>query len=102
MSATRKILFAIIGSTIGFGAFAQEASSDAWMHVAASKSRLQVTQPGPVASSEAYDFSGIGSDKTRGQVLSELTSAKMSGEFDALNGEAQRFDLTGYRIVASR
>jgi hypothetical protein len=102
MNATRKILFAIVGSTLGFGAFAQEATSDAWMNVAGTKSRLEVSQPRYVASPEAHSFDRIMSLKTRAQVHAELLSSKASGEFDKLNGEAHSFDPPAYAIVVAK
>lgn len=87
---------AIIGST---AAFAQEATSDAWMNAAATKSRAQVAAElaqaradGTTKAWSAGYIEKLKVSKTRAEVVSETLAARQSGELEAINGEVYAFN----------
>jgi hypothetical protein len=99
MKVARTLIAAVIAASAG-AAFAQEATSDNWMHASVSNSRAQVVQELDQARKdgtlnftlESYDFAGrIASSKSRDQVIGELIESKLSGEYGALNAEAHGF-----------
>ena len=90
--------FALIGST----AFAQEATSDAWMNVASTKSTAQVAaelaqakQDGSIKATSAGYNNPLGVSKTRAEVVAATLAARRSGELDAINSEAYAFNAGG-------
>jgi uncharacterized protein YdbL (DUF1318 family) len=86
---------ALLGSG---AAFAQEASSDAWMQAAMSQSRTQVQaelqqarKDGTVRATSAGYMTPFKPVATRAQVRFELTNARVNGQLDAIDAEAQAF-----------
>ena len=105
-----KTLIALATIAAAGSSFAQEASSDAWMQAAASKSRDQVAaelaqarKDGSIKSvSATYDFvKASPAVKTRAQVQAETLAAIESGELQALNAEASAF-RAAQRPVSAR
>lgn len=110
MNTTRQLIVILVGTVVGTGAFAQEATSDAWMKVAPTLGRDAVIQELVQARAdrsieslgEAYNFVAQGAPgKSREQVRAELMAAKASGEFGALNAEVRGFDRPLPRLHAS-
>lgn len=100
MHTFKQLIVASATAFVAAGAFAQEATPDAWMKAAADKSRAQVAaemaqarKDGTIkAVSATYDFVTIvPAVKSRDQVRAEVLAARDSGELAALNGEAQEF-----------
>ena len=87
--------FALIGST----AFAQEATSDAWMNVASTKSTAQVAselaqarKDGTIKAWSAGYIEQVKVSKTRAQVVAETLAAIRGGEVAAIDSEAYAFN----------
>ena len=85
--------FAVSGS-----AFAQEATSDAWMNAAATKTRAQVgvelqqaRADGSIKAGSAGYFNPIVSQKSRAEVRAEVLAAARSGELSRIDAEAYAF-----------
>ena len=77
------------------GAFAQEATSDAWMAAASTKSRAEVQTElqqarasGLTRSWSAGYIEKLPSAKTRAEVVAATIAARASGELAAINAEA--------------
>jgi hypothetical protein len=103
MKVAHRIAVALIAATAGAGAFAQEATPDTWMNAGVSNSRAQVQQELDQArkdgslhyTSEGYHFAAMfPSTKSREQVRAELSDARLSGEYGALNAEVHAFGPT--------
>jgi hypothetical protein len=96
MNATRTLL-AIVITTFGVGAFAQEATSDAWMSASSTESRstvqqeLRQAQRDGTIQGEAYNFVATPSVVSREDVRAGLVASKHSGEFGILHAEVYGF-----------
>ena len=90
---TRHFIAAILVTTFGAGAYAQEATSDAWMGVPSTTSREAVQQELRQAQriGEAHLFVATPSSQSREDVRAGLISSKRSGEYRALQAEAYGF-----------
>ena len=87
--------FALLGAT---SAFAQEATSDTWQQVQATKSRaevqaelLQARKDGSIKFGSAGYIEPLKSVRSRAEVRAEVAQARASGELDAINGEVYGF-----------
>lgn len=100
---------ALIGST---GAYAQEATSDAWMNAAATKTRAQVATElaqaradGTTKAWSAGYIEKVEVSKTRAEIVAETLAARQSGELEAINGEVYAFNpqaaQSGVRLAKS-
>ena len=98
---TRNILalatFAIAAAS--GSAFAQEATSDAWMNAASTKTRAdvmaelkQARADGSIKAVSAGYLNPIVSQKSRADVRAEVLAAARSGELERLDAEAYAFD----------
>jgi hypothetical protein len=100
---------ALIGST---SAFAQEATSDAWLNIAATKSRTQVAaelaqarQDGTTKAWSAGYIEKLKVSKTRAEVVVATLAARQTGELDTINSEVYAFNpqavQAGVRLAKS-
>ena len=101
-------------STIAFAAasgsaFAQEATSDAWMNVVSTKTRAEVSAElgaaradGSIKAVSAGYITPIVSQKTRAQVHQEVLAAARSGELERLVAEAYDFKAAPTLPAATR
>lgn len=108
---TRSLLaivtFAIAGAS--GTAFAQEATSDAWMNAASTKTRAdvlaelkQARADGSIKAGGAGYLNPIVSQKSRADVRAEVLAAARSGELERLDAEAYAFDGQRVAPVATR
>lgn len=81
-------------------AFAQEATSDAWMNVVSTKTTAQVAAElkqaradGSIKAVSAGYVNPIVSQKSRAEVRAEAVAAARSGELARIDAEAHSFDL---------
>lgn len=86
-------------------AFAQEATSDAWMNASSTKTRADVVAElkqaradGSIKAVSAGYLNPIVSQKSRADVRAEVLAAARSGELERLDAEAYAFD--GQRVPA--
>src|SRR4029453_14641427 len=93
---TRHFIAAILVTTFGAGAYAQEATSDAWMGVPSTASREAVKHELSQAPriGEAYLFTAPPSSQSRQDVRAGLDASKLSGEFGVLQAEVYSFPRT--------
>lgn len=97
---TRNILaIATFALAAGGSAFAQEATSDAWMDAASTKSRAdvmaelkQARADGSIRAVSAGYLNPIVSQKSRADVRAEVLAAARSGELQRVDAEAYAFD----------
>jgi hypothetical protein len=89
------VTLALIGAA---PAFAQEATSDAWMDIASSKSRAEVQTElqqarasGLTRSWSAGYIEPMKAGKTRAEVVSATLAARASGELEQIGAEAYAF-----------
>lgn len=87
--------------------FAQEATSDAWMDAAATKSRTQVQaelaqarKDGTIKAWSAGYIEKTQAVKSREQVRNEVAMARASGELAALNSEVNSFQREPAPVMA--
>ena len=87
---------AFIGSA---PAFAQEATSDAWMNASVTKSRAEVQaelfqarKDGTIKFSSSTYMEPLKVSRTRAEVVAAPLAARDSGEIDAINGEVYEFN----------
>ena len=92
-------LIAAVALTLAGSAFAQEATSDAWMGAAATKSRAEVQAElqqaratGLTKSWSAGYMEKLNSTASRSDVALAARSARANGELDRINAEAWHFD----------
>jgi uncharacterized protein YdbL (DUF1318 family) len=92
---TTTLALALLGSG---AAFAQEASSDAWMQAAATKSRAQVQaelqqarKDGTIRATAAGYMTPFKAVATRADVHTEVMTALRSGELERIDAEAHAF-----------
>jgi hypothetical protein len=97
-----KTLIAAALAFAGTAAFAQEATSDAWMAAAATKSRAEVAAElqqaratGLTKSWSAGYIEPLKVSKTRAEVVAATLAARDSGELVAINAEAATFGPAG-------
>jgi len=96
----RHFIAALLVTTSGVSAYAQEATSDAWMNVHSTTSREAVQQDLHQAKleglipGEAHKFVAMPSSQSRADVRASLNASKVSGEFDVLQGEVYSFSRT--------
>lgn len=97
---------------VGATAFAQEATSDAWMAAPATKSRADVQAElqaarasGLTKSWSAGYIEKLAGTKTRAEVVAATIAARHSGELNAIDAEAQGFSAQpvqpGVRLAKS-
>ncbi|MBT9489833.1 MAG: DUF4148 domain-containing protein [Rubrivivax sp.] len=109
---TKHLIAAAALALIGSTAFAQEATSDAWMNVAATKSTAQVAselaqarKDGTIKAWSAGYFEPIKVSKTRAQVVAETLAAIRGGEVAVIDSEAYAFNpqasQAGVRLAQS-
>jgi hypothetical protein len=97
---TRHFIAALLATTFGAGAYAQEATSDAWMNVHSTTSREAVQQDLRQATieglipGEAHKFVAMPSSQSRADVRASLNASKISGEFGVLQAEVYSFTPT--------
>jgi Zn-dependent M32 family carboxypeptidase len=84
---------------VGASAFAQEATSDAWMGAAATKSRAEVQAElqqaratGLTKSWSAGYIEKLNGSKTRAEVVAATIAARDSGELESIDSEAYAFN----------
>lgn len=94
-----RTLIAIASFAIAGSAFAQEASSDAWMNAASTKSRAQVQAElkqaradGSMKTMSAGYLNPVLNAKSRDAVRAETLAAARSGELARIDAEAASFD----------
>lgn len=103
-----KSLFAAAAlAAVGSLAFAQEATSDAWMDASASQSRAQVQaqlaqarQDGTIKAWSAGYIEKTQAVKSREQVRNEVAMARASGELAAINSEVNSFQRETAPVLA--
>ena len=98
-----RTLIAIATFAVAGSAFAQEATSDAWMDAAATKTRAQVgaelkqaRADGSIKAASAGYLPTVTVSKTRAEVRAEVLAAARSGELARIDAEAYAFD--GQRV----
>lgn len=91
-------LIAVVALAFAGSAFAQEATSDAWMNAAATKSRAEVQAElqqarasGLTKSWSAGYIEKLNSTQSRADVALAARTARASGEADRINAEAWHF-----------
>ncbi|MEP7280360.1 MAG: DUF4148 domain-containing protein [Rubrivivax sp.] len=113
---TTRTLIALATFTFAAGsAFAQEATSDAWMHASATKTRAQVQAElvqaradGSIKAVSAGYTEKLVSSHPRADVAAAAAQALRSGEIDRLNAEAYSFQrpagepAAGLRVAQSK
>jgi len=94
----RKQVIAIALAIAGTSAFAQEATSDIWMHAQSNKSfeqvrgeLVQARKDGTIKFGSAGYMEKVASVKSRDQLRAEVAAARRSGELDAIDSEAYAF-----------
>ncbi len=92
-------LIAAVALAFAGSSFAQEATSDAWMGAAATKSRAEVQAElqqarasGLTKSWSAGYMEKMSSSSSRADVALAARSARSSGEIDRINAEAWHFE----------
>jgi len=103
----KQVIAGLAFAAIGSAAFAQEATSDAWMNAASSRSSDQVRaelfqarKDGSIKATSAGYMEKTVSVKSRQEVSAEAIAARHSGELAALGGEAQAFAPAARQAVA--
>ena len=98
----RKQVIAIALAIAGTSAFAQEATSDIWMHAQSNKSfelvrgeLVQARKDGTIKFGSAGYMEKVASVKSREQLRAEVAAARRSGELDAIDSEAHAFAPAG-------
>ena len=98
----RKQAIALALAIAGTSAFAQEATSDIWMHAQSNKSfeqvrgeLVQARKDGTIKFGSAGYMEKVSSVKSRDQVRAEVAAARRSGELDAIDSEAYAFVPAG-------
>lgn len=95
LAAAAVAAFAALSGT---AAFAQEATSDAWMQAPVSASRADVQQAlkqaradGSIRFGAAGYLEKLNSTRSRDAVRAEVLAARQSGELAAINGEVYAY-----------
>jgi hypothetical protein len=103
--ATTTFAFALLGSG---ATFAQEATSDAWMQAAMSKSRTQVQaelqqarKDGSIRAGSVGYMTPFKPVATRAAVQADTMTAMRSGEIDRIDAEAQAFAAPARTRIAA-
>jgi hypothetical protein len=98
----RNQIVAIALAIAGTSAFAQEATSDAWMQAQSTKSfeqvraeLVQARKDGTIKFGGAAYMEKVASVKSRDQLRAEVASARRSGELDTIDSEAHAFAPAG-------
>ena len=98
----RKQAIALALAIAGTSAFAQEASSDIWMHAQSNKSfeqvraeLVQARKDGSIKFGSAGYIEKVASVKSREQLRAEVAAARSSGELDTIGSEAYAFAPAG-------
>lgn len=94
-----RTLIAIASFAVAGSAFAQEATSDAWMNAASTKNRTEVLADlqqaradGSIKALGAGYLNPVIGQRSREAVRAEVLAAARNGELDRLNAEAFAFD----------
>jgi uncharacterized protein YdbL (DUF1318 family) len=94
-SLIAAVAFAVIGTT---PAFAQEATSDAWMAAAATKSRAEVQAElqqartsGQMRVFRAGYIEPLKASKSRAEIVAETLAARDNGQIEQIDAEAYAF-----------
>ena len=94
-----SVAIAAVAAFSGTAAFAQEATSDAWMNAASTKSRADVTAElqqaradGSIRFSRAGFIEALQSGKSRDAVKAETMAARRSGELEHINAEVYGYE----------
>ena len=97
-----RTLIALATFAVAGSAFAQEATSDAWMNAVSTKTRAQVgvelqqaRADGSIRAVSAGYLNPIVSQKSRSEVRADVMAAARSGELARIDAEAYAFDGRG-------
>src|SRR4051794_24060446 len=97
---SRHFIATLLVTTFGAGAYAQEATSDAWMKVLSTTSReavqqdLHQTKLEGLIPGEVHKFVAMQSSQSRADVRASLNASKISGELGVLQAEVYSFSGT--------
>lgn len=98
---------AAVAAFAGTAAFAQEATSDAWMNAASTKTRAEVhaelqqaRADGSIRFSRAGYIETLQSTKSRDAVKAETLAARRSGELAHINAEVYGYEPSLATVLA--
>lgn len=102
-----SVAIAAVAAFAGTAAFAQEATSDAWMNAASTKTRAEVQAElqqaradGSIRFSRAGYFETLQSTKSRDAVKAETMAARSSGELQHINAEVYGYEQVLAPVLA--
>lgn len=103
-----SVAIAAVAAFSGTAAFAQEATSDAWMSAASTQSRADVLTAlqkaradGSIRFSRAGFIESLQSSKSREAVKAETLAARRSGELEHINAEVYGYVPAQAPMLAS-
>ena len=103
-----SVAIAAVAAFAGTAAFAQEATSDAWMNAASTKTRAEVQAElqqaradGSIRFSRAGYIETLQSTKSRDAVKAETLAARSSGELQHINAEVYGYEQVLAPVLAS-
>ena len=102
-----SVAIAAVAAFSGAAAFAQEATSDAWMNAASTKTRAEVQAElqqaradGSIRFSRAGYIETLTSTKSRDAVKAETLAARSTGELAHINAEVYGYEQVQAPVLA--